>query len=166
MKAYLPRLVGPMAALTLPHATGLLVMAEDQPRAENRLVVDRGRTDRFGLPELQITHHYSARDLQAGRLLVGHAKRILHAAGAWVTYVQPVRTFSHAVGTLRMGHDPQASVLDPECLFRGSENLYVVDASCFPTSAAVNPSLTIAANALRVGRRLALSWRGRGTSAA
>jgi choline dehydrogenase-like flavoprotein len=166
IKAYLPGMAGSLAVRALPHATGLLVMAEDQPRAENRVAVERSRTDRFGLPELQITHRYTPRDLAAGAYLVQRARQVLRAAGAWATYVQPVRTFSHAVGTLRMGLDPGTSVLDPECLFRGSENLYVVDASCFPSSAAVNPSLTIAANALRVGRRLAAAWPRRGASAA
>jgi choline dehydrogenase-like flavoprotein len=66
-----------------------------------------------------------------------------------------VSTFSHAVGTVRMGTDPSTSALDPSCNFRGVENLYVVDGSFMPTSAAVNPSLTIAANALRVGTHLA-----------
>ena len=54
-----------------------------------------------------------------------------------------------------MGADPRTSALDPECRFRGLENLYVVDGSVMPTSAAVNPSLTIAANALRAAHRLA-----------
>ncbi|MBW3653805.1 MAG: GMC family oxidoreductase [Actinobacteria bacterium] len=64
-------------------------------------------------------------------------------------------TFSHAAGTLRMGCDPQTSVVDRDGRFRGIDNLYVADASVLPTSAAVNPSLTIAANALRVGAALA-----------
>jgi choline dehydrogenase-like flavoprotein len=54
-----------------------------------------------------------------------------------------------------MGTDPVTSPVDPEGRFRGLENLYVADASVFPTSAAVNPSLTIAACALRLGARLA-----------
>jgi choline dehydrogenase-like flavoprotein len=70
-------------------------------------------------------------------------------------YVHPIRTFSHALGTARMGCEPKASALDPTCRFRGLENLYVADGSVFPTSAAVNPSLTIAANALRVGEHVA-----------
>jgi choline dehydrogenase-like flavoprotein len=53
-----------------------------------------------------------------------------------------------------MGADPVTSVLDPDGRFRGIENLTVTDASVFPTSAAVNPSLTIAANALRAAERL------------
>jgi choline dehydrogenase-like flavoprotein len=82
------------------------------------------------------------------------------------TYAQPIRTFSHAVGTVRMGTDPETSALDAECRFRGTENLYVVDGSAFPTSAAVNPSLTIAANALRAGEQIAALSRGRDQTAA
>ena len=166
VKAYLPKLLGSVAAAALPHVTGLLVMAEDQPRPENRVETFPARTDRFGLPELRITHRYTPRDIQAGRVLIAKAREILHAAGAWVTYAQPIRTFSHAVGTVRMGTDPQTSALDAQCRFRGTENLYVVDGSSFPTSAAVNPSLTIAANALRAGERIAALSRGRDATAA
>jgi choline dehydrogenase-like flavoprotein len=59
------------------------------------------------------------------------------------------------VGTVRMGSDERTAPLDRSCGFRGVEGLYVVDGSVMPTSAAVNPSLTIAANALRVGGILA-----------
>jgi choline dehydrogenase-like flavoprotein len=165
VKAHLPRLVGGAVAKTLPHATGLLVMAEDQPRAGNGVDVDPRRLDRFGLPELRITHHYTPRDEAAGRALVAQARAILREAGAWVTYVQPIRTFSHALGTVRMGVDPETSPLDLDCRLRGTENLYVVDGSCFPTSGAVNPSLTIAANALRAGERLAARTRRDRTAA-
>ena len=64
------------------------------------------------------------------------------------------RTPSHQCGTLIMGADPATSVLDPYCKTWDHENLYVVDASFTPTSAAVNPVLTIAAQALRVGEHL------------
>jgi choline dehydrogenase-like flavoprotein len=53
-----------------------------------------------------------------------------------------------------MGTDPRTSALDSDCRFRGLDNLYVVDGSVMPTSAAVNPSLTIAALSLRAARRL------------
>jgi choline dehydrogenase-like flavoprotein len=152
---YLPPGVGRAVAGLLPHATGLLVIAEDQPRAENRVTVEKLVRDRYGLPELQICHRYSERDVFAGQVLIQKAKEILHEAGAVATYVQPIRTFSHAVGTARMGVDPRTSPLDAFGLFRGLDNLHLSDASCFPTSAAVNPSLTIAANALRVGNRVA-----------
>lgn len=155
VKAHLPRPLGALAATALPLVTGLLVIAEDQPQQANGVEIDRSRLDRFGLPELRITHRYSPRDLEAGGALVGKARGILHRAGAWLTCVQPIRTFSHAVGTLRMGVETGTSVLDVDGRFRGLENLYVADASAFATSAGVNPSLTIAANALRVGERLA-----------
>ena len=57
---------------------------------------------------------------------------------------------AHQVGTARFGSDPATSVLDPYCRAHQLDNLYVVDASFFPSSGGVNPSLTIAANALRV----------------
>lgn len=58
---------------------------------------------------------------------------------------------SHQTGTLRFGTDPGASVLDVDCRAHDVENLYVVDGSFFPSCGAVNPSLTIMANAIRVG---------------
>jgi choline dehydrogenase-like flavoprotein len=61
---------------------------------------------------------------------------------------------AHACGTCRFGDDPGTSVLDRNCRAHGLENLYVVDASFFPTSGGTNPSLTIAANALRVAAHL------------
>jgi choline dehydrogenase-like flavoprotein len=65
-----------------------------------------------------------------------------------------IETNSHQCGTLRFGHDSATSVLDPLCRAHDLDNLYVVDASFFPSSAAVNPALTIAAQALRVGDHL------------
>jgi choline dehydrogenase-like flavoprotein len=57
------------------------------------------------------------------------------------------------------GTDPSASVLDPYCRTRDVSNLFVVDSSFFPSSAALNPALTIAANALRVAPTIAASAR-------
>lgn len=136
------------------YLSGLLVMAEDQPRAENRVTLDRSRRDPFGLPGAVIRHRYSRRDRAAAQVLVRKAKEILREAGALLFYVHRIKTFSHAVGTVRMGPDPSRDPLDEWCRFRGIENLYVVDGSVLPTSAGLNPSLTIAANALRVGEHL------------
>jgi choline dehydrogenase-like flavoprotein len=61
---------------------------------------------------------------------------------------------AHQNGTIRFGHDPKASALDANCKAHDVDNLYVVDASFFPSSGAVNPALTIMANALRVGDHL------------
>ncbi len=63
----------------------------------------------------------------------------------------PVQSLGHQVGTCRFGDDPATSVLDSSCKAHEVENLYVVDGSFFVSSAAVNPTLTIIANALRVG---------------
>lgn len=133
---------------------GLLAMAEDQPRYENRVTFDPDATDRFGLPQPILVHHYSDRDRMARRSLLRRAREVLWHAGARLFYVHTIRTFSHALGTVRAGEDPRSSALDPWCRFRGVENLYVLDASFMPTSGGVNPSLTIAANALRVGERI------------
>jgi choline dehydrogenase-like flavoprotein len=65
-----------------------------------------------------------------------------------------------------MGTDPRTAPVDPEGLFRGLDNLYVTDASVFSTSAAVNPSLTIAASALRIGAGIAArAFAGKRTGA-
>ena len=140
------------------HVTGLQVIAEDQPRRENRVEIAPDRRDRFGLPATRISHTHTKRDTRARAALIARARAILREAGALrTTYAHHVNTFSHAVGTVRMGRDPAASALDESCRFRGVENLYVVDGSFMPTSGAVNPSLTIAANALRVGAHMARS---------
>jgi choline dehydrogenase-like flavoprotein len=130
-------------------------MAEDQPRYDNHVAIDLSRTDRFGLPQLTVTHYYSERDVAACNALIKKAREILRQAGALFCYVHHIKTFSHAVGTVRMGKDPTTSALDEFCRFRGVDNLYVVDGSFMPTSAGLNPSLTISANALRVGEHIA-----------
>ena len=61
---------------------------------------------------------------------------------------------AHQCGTLVFGDDPARSVLDPFCKVHHVDNLYVVDSSFFPSSAAINPGLTIAAQALRVAEHL------------
>jgi choline dehydrogenase-like flavoprotein len=101
-----------------------------------------------------VTHRYDARDLAARAALIGAARSVLRKAGALFTVTHMIRTFSHGVGTVRLGCDPQTSPLDEWGGFRGIENLYVADGSALPRSAGVNPSLTIAANALRTGAHI------------
>jgi choline dehydrogenase-like flavoprotein len=67
-----------------------------------------------------------------------------------MSYSHKTRNTTHQCGTLVFGADPRASVLDPWCRAHDIDNLFVVDASFFPSSAAVNPGLTIVAQALRV----------------
>lgn len=154
---------GPLAGRLLTplvrRATGLLVIAEDRPRPENRVYLDTAQADELGLPRLRIEHRYDSRDLDARRALARRAKRIHRAAGSPATYLHEIDTFSHALGTVRMGPDRESDPLDRDGRFRGVANLYVTDGSALPTSAGVNPSLTIAANALRVGRSLGLKVR-------
>ena len=66
----------------------------------------------------------------------------------------PIAGTGHQNGTIRFGRDPQSSALDLNCRTHEVDNLYVVDGSYFPSSSAVNPTLTIIANALRVGDHL------------
>jgi len=154
VRAELPRIVGAMVSPFIKHLTGLLVMAEDQPVYENAVLLDETASDRYGVPRLLISHRHTSRDRAAGTALALAAKKILRKAGALACYRHAVATFSHGVGTVRMGNDPYTSALDADCRFRGLENLTVVDASVLPTSAAVNPSLTISAIALRAAERL------------
>jgi choline dehydrogenase-like flavoprotein len=143
---YAPRFVRPLLPSILSRTTGLLVIAHEEPRRENRLMLDDRRTDAVGLPSLVIQHSYSNKDRRARRYL---------ARRAWVTWLHRIHTFSHAMGTVRMGDDPRHSPLDAECRFRGIANLSVTDASALPAGGAVNPSLTIAANALRAAHTVA-----------
>jgi choline dehydrogenase-like flavoprotein len=152
VRAHIPPLLGAIASPVIERMTGLLLIAEDQPQPDNQVRLDWQTRDSAGLPQLEITHRYSPRDLAARRALGKAARRIMRQAGAWLTHTRTIQTFSHALGTVRMGTDPERSALDAHCRFRGVDNLFVVDASAFPTAAAVNPSLTIAANALRASR--------------
>jgi choline dehydrogenase-like flavoprotein len=147
--------LGSIGALLSGYTTGLLTIAEDQPQFENRVTLDPRHPDRYGLPRLVISHRYSSRDDAASRVLLRAARSVLRQAGAWACYQHEIRTFSHAVGTVRMGRDPRTSALDQYGRFRGLDNLYVLDGSFMPRSSGVNPSLTIAANALRSAAFLA-----------
>jgi choline dehydrogenase-like flavoprotein len=66
----------------------------------------------------------------------------------------PIAGVAHQVGTCRFGDDPGASVLDVHCKAHELDNLYVTDASFFPSIGAVNPALTVIANAIRLGEHL------------
>jgi choline dehydrogenase-like flavoprotein len=154
MRAHLPSRFGHIADAIADHATGLLVIAEDQPRRENRVSVHPTQLDEHGLPRAVVTHRYTWRDLMARRDLTSVAHGVLRQAGAAYTQSIRIKTFSHAVGTLRMGLDPHTSPLDHTSRFRGVENLWVTDGSFMPRSAAVNPSLTIGANALMAAEHI------------
>jgi choline dehydrogenase-like flavoprotein len=127
-----------------------LVMSEDLPDDDNRITVD-------GNGQIQL--HYVPNNLAAHRQLVSETRRILRRLGFWlvVKHSHGARNTTHQCGTVVFGKDPKTSVLDPFCRSHDVENLFVVDASFFPSSAAVNPGLTIAAQALRVAEHIARS---------
>jgi choline dehydrogenase-like flavoprotein len=120
-----------------------LAMSEDLPRDDNRVTVDgQGR----------IHLRYQPNNLRPHGELVRVTQRILRRLGFWkvMTHSHKMRNTTHQCGTLVFGDDPKTSVLDPYCRTHDVGNLFVVDASFFPSSAAVNPGLTIVAQALRV----------------
>jgi choline dehydrogenase-like flavoprotein len=90
-------------------------------------------------------------------------EQILSSAGAHPVLLErslylgndiPIGGTAHQAGTARFGTDPESSVLDLDCRAHDLDNLYIADASFFPSIGAVNPTLTIIANALRVADRI------------
>ncbi len=125
----------------------LWVMSEDLPDADNRVTVDeQGRIHLARRPK----------NVEAHRQLVERAKSIMRKAGYPICIVDKrgVSAVQHQCGTARFGNDPRSSVLDQWCRSHDLPNLYVVDASFFPSSGAVNPSLTLLAQALRAAEHL------------
>ena len=120
-----------------------LAISEDLPRRENRISVE---------PDGRIRLSYRPNNVEAHERLVKETKRILRRLGFWVVvaHSHKEKNTTHQCGTLCFGTGPRESVLDPFCRTHDIDNLFVVDASFFPSSAAVNPGLTIAAQALRV----------------
>jgi len=119
-----------------------LTMTEDLPTIENKVTVE---------PNGQIRLHYRPNNLVAHQELVDETKRILGELGFWIvmSHSHKAKNTTHQCGTLVFGTDPAESVLDTYCRTHDVDNLFVVDASFFPSSAAVNPGLTIVAQAIR-----------------
>ncbi|MBA3640271.1 MAG: GMC family oxidoreductase [Acidobacteria bacterium] len=120
-----------------------LVMSEDLPHMANEVAVDeKGR----------IHLRYTPNNVRAHALLVKETKRILRRLGypIVITHSHGAKNTTHQCGTAVFGIDPRESVLDSFCRAHDVENLFVVDGSFFPSCAAVNPGLTIIAQALRV----------------
>jgi choline dehydrogenase-like flavoprotein len=124
------------------HTVDFLAMSEDVPKPESRVRVDSDK----------IVLEWIRSNWPAHLKLVAQIKSVLRAAGfpLVVSKAFDRKTPSHQCGTVRMGSDPSAAPLDTYCRAYQHPNLFVVDAAFLPTSAAVNPALTIAAQALRV----------------
>jgi choline dehydrogenase-like flavoprotein len=121
--------------------------SEDLPHADSRVTVR---------PDGAINLHWRRTNLRAHLRWVERCRQILKRTGYPVVLAKGFGTdvVSHQCGTVRFGDDPATSALDPYCKAWDLDNLYVVDASFFPSSAAVNPALTVAAQALRVGHHI------------
>lgn len=129
------------------HCIDWYLMCEDLPDPESRVRVD-GDT---------IILNWTRSNMEALRLLTLRMRKIFRACGFPLILCKRFdrRTPSHQCGTIRIGDDPATSPLNANCRAWEVDNLYVVDASCLPTSAALNPALTVAAVALRTADRIA-----------
>jgi len=129
------------------HAVDWYAMSEDLPNFESRVTID-GANIRLDWKRSNWSAHVN---------LVKTWRERLRAAGYPIVLSRPFdrRTPSHQCGTVRIGIDGASAPLNPFCRAFDHENLFVVDASFLPTSAAVNPALTIAAQALRVADHIA-----------
>jgi choline dehydrogenase-like flavoprotein len=135
------------------HSMDFWLSSEDLPRPENRIRYDGERV------VLDITEG----DMEAHHRLKKKLEQILSSAGAHPVLLErslylgndiPIGGTAHQAGTARFGTDPASSVLDLDCKAHQLDNLYIADASFFPSIGAVNPTLTIIANALRVADRI------------
>ncbi|MCP9174593.1 GMC oxidoreductase [Acinetobacter baumannii] len=146
LKANMPLI--PSVALNYfsKHSIDFYAMSEDLPSPNNRVFVEG---DKINLV-------WERNNWEAHQKLVRKFSNILKECGFYLVLNQPFdkRTPSHQCGTIRMGNNPKDSPLNSYCQSYDHDNLYVVDASFFPSSAAVNPALTIAAQALRVSNHI------------
>jgi len=136
------------------HAIDFWLTSEDLPDPDNRLTVNA---------DGQISLHYTPNNLEGHKRLTIKLKSLLSEIGChqhlfsrsvYLNKKIPIAGTAHQVGTVRFGLDPKTSALDINCKAHDLDNLYVVDGSFFVSSSAVNPGLTIMANALRVADHL------------
>jgi choline dehydrogenase-like flavoprotein len=136
------------------HSLDFWLTSEDLPLPGNRIFYDRGRV-RLDLSPTNTEAHRRLRHKLEGFSAKADFHAHLFDRTLYLGKRVPIGGTAHQAGTLRFGSDPAGSVLDLDCKAHGIDNLYVTDASFFPSIGAVNPTLTIIANALRVGDRIA-----------
>jgi choline dehydrogenase-like flavoprotein len=144
------------------HSLDFWLTSEDLPDPDNRVSLDN---------DGGIVLSYAPNNEESHKRLTAQLKKLmkqttrcgvhghdchegLFARNLFVGQRIPLAGVAHQCGTIRFGNDPKSSALDANCKAHEIENLYVVDGSFFPSSGAVNPALTIMANALRVGDHL------------
>jgi choline dehydrogenase-like flavoprotein len=136
------------------HSLDFWLTSEDLPLPQNRIFYNGDRVTLDVTPTNMEAHKrlkQKLRDL-CGKLDI-HPH--LFERSLYLGKDVPIGGTAHQAGTLRFGTDPTRSVLDLNCKAHSLDNLYVTDASFFPSIGAVNPTLTIIANALRVGDHIA-----------
>lgn len=144
---------------------GMQMLGEDLPQLGNRVDLDPDVRDVYGLPVARVTYSLHRHERLASMYWGLRLRRICRATGADHAFFYPagvglVRSevavnTRHQSGTLRMGNDPDQSVVDPFGRMHDAPNVVVCDGSVFPTSGAFNPTLTIMAVALRNATALA-----------
>jgi choline dehydrogenase-like flavoprotein len=147
LRAQAPALPGPVADAIAARSVDIYAMSEDLPDPDSRVTVEAGR----------IRLAWRRTNWAAHEALIARLKAALKRAGYPIVLWRAFdwRTPSHQCGTARLGDDPRASVVDPFGRSHDHPNLWITDASILPTSAAVNPALTVAALALRAADRIA-----------
>jgi choline dehydrogenase-like flavoprotein len=161
LRAGAPRFAPHLALEELAaHSIDFWLTSEDLPDPQNRVTLSFD-----GAIEL----HYTPNNLEAHHRLTAKLKSLMAQVGIedhmahndfYLGKQIPIAGVAHQNGTIRFGTDPKTSVLDTNCKAHELDNLYVVDASFFVSSSAVNPGLTIMANALRVGDHLLERLKG------
>jgi choline dehydrogenase-like flavoprotein len=144
------------------HSLDFWLTSEDLPAPENRVTLDRdGNIELRYTPNNEEGHKRLIATLEHLMQHQTHCPEHRHAChqglfarSLFVGQRIPLAGVAHQNGTIRFGNDPKTSALNAMCQAHDVDNLYVVDGSFFPSSGAVNPALTIIANALRVGDHL------------
>jgi len=142
------------------HSLDFWLTSEDLPDPENRVTLNRdGDIVLTYKPNNERAHQRLIHKLERTLNHIkceehGQCHQGLFARSLYLGQRIPLAGVAHQNGTVRFGNDPETSALDSTCKAHDLDNLYVVDGSFFPSSAAVNPALTIIANALRVGDHL------------
>jgi len=152
LSAGAPALVPDMTLdIMAKHSLDFWLTSEDLPDPDNRVTLDRdGNIVLAYTPNNEEGHKRLTKKLE---YLLQHLDMHQHLIprNLFVGNRIPLAGVAHQNGTIRFGRDPNTSALDANCKAHEVQNLYVVDGSFFPSSGAVNPALTIMANALRVG---------------
>jgi choline dehydrogenase-like flavoprotein len=140
--------------LMAQHSLDFWLTSEDLPDPDNRVTVSEdGRITLTYTPNNLEGHNRLRATLKSLLKHIDCTERLFHMH-AYIGKRIPLAGVAHQNGTIRFGGDPKTSALDVNCKAHDLDNLYVVDGSFFPSSTAVNPALTIMANALRVGDHL------------